>query len=30
VIEAVRTPGVYAMGIVSAYWCFERLALWAR
>jgi len=21
-------PAVYAMGILAAYWCFERMAVW--
>jgi hypothetical protein len=21
-------PAVYAMGILAAYWCFERMAAW--
>jgi hypothetical protein len=26
-IRAAR-PAVYAMGILSAFWCFERVAVW--
>ena len=27
-VGRVVRPAVYAMGILSAFWCFERVALW--